>query len=77
MLHFYICVQVLKIKIIDKHLLLILFSFRALCLASSEVRFHVDSETHDPIDVQTKEIRFVVLLNSWQAPFILVNIYNM
>ncbi|XP_041376230.1 exosome complex exonuclease RRP44-like [Gigantopelta aegis] len=29
----------------------------ALCLASSEVRFHVDSETHDPIDVQTKEIR--------------------
>ena len=30
---------------------------RALTLASSEVRFHIDSETHDPIDVQTKELR--------------------
>ncbi|KAK2185620.1 hypothetical protein NP493_229g01009 [Ridgeia piscesae] len=29
----------------------------ALTLASSEVRFHIDSETHDPIDVQTKELR--------------------
>ena len=29
----------------------------ALSLASTEVRFHVDSETHDPIDLQTKEIR--------------------
>lgn len=29
----------------------------ALSLASTEVRFHVDSETHDPIDVQTKELR--------------------
>ena len=29
----------------------------ALTLASAEVRFHVDSETHDPIDLQTKEIR--------------------
>ncbi|KAM7290642.1 exosome complex exonuclease RRP44 [Ixodes scapularis] len=28
----------------------------ALTLASSEVRFHVDSETHDPIDVQTKQL---------------------
>ncbi|XP_071174781.1 exosome complex exonuclease RRP44-like isoform X2 [Mytilus edulis] len=29
----------------------------ALTLASSEVRFNIDSETHDPIDVQTKQIR--------------------
>ncbi|XP_076802631.1 exosome complex exonuclease RRP44-like [Clavelina lepadiformis] len=29
----------------------------ALSLASPEVRFHVDSETHDPIDLQTKELR--------------------
>uniref|UniRef100_A0A131YT94 Exosome complex exonuclease RRP44 n=1 Tax=Rhipicephalus appendiculatus TaxID=34631 RepID=A0A131YT94_RHIAP len=28
----------------------------ALTLASTEVRFHVDSETHDPIDVQTKQM---------------------
>lgn len=27
----------------------------ALTLSSSEVRFHVDSETHDPIDVKSKE----------------------
>ncbi|XP_013782757.1 exosome complex exonuclease RRP44-like [Limulus polyphemus] len=29
----------------------------ALTLASSEVRFLVDSETHDPIDVQSKELK--------------------
>ena len=29
----------------------------ALVLASSEVRFHVDSETADPIDVEVKQIR--------------------
>ncbi|KAH9505754.1 exosome catalytic subunit dis3 [Bulinus truncatus] len=29
----------------------------ALSLASTEVRFFVDSETNDPIDVQTKELR--------------------
>ncbi|XP_074155336.1 exosome complex exonuclease RRP44 isoform X2 [Sminthopsis crassicaudata] len=29
----------------------------ALILSSPEVRFHVDSETHDPIDLQTKELR--------------------
>lgn len=29
----------------------------ALTLASTEIRFHIDSETHDPIDVQTKELR--------------------
>lgn len=29
----------------------------ALSLASTEVRFYVDSETHDPIDVQVKELR--------------------
>ncbi|XP_060754939.1 LOW QUALITY PROTEIN: exosome complex exonuclease RRP44 [Neoarius graeffei] len=29
----------------------------ALTLSSPEVRFHVDSETHDPIDLQTKELK--------------------
>ncbi|XP_069000611.1 exosome complex exonuclease RRP44 [Embiotoca jacksoni] len=28
----------------------------ALTLSSIEVRFHIDSETHDPIDLQTKEL---------------------
>lgn len=35
---------------------LYLMSFRALTLSSLEVRFHIDSETHDPIDLQTKEL---------------------
>ncbi|KAL4838202.1 hypothetical protein H8958_002243 [Nasalis larvatus] len=30
---------------------------RALTLSSPEVRFHMDSETHDPIDLQAKELR--------------------
>jgi len=34
--------------------------FRALTLASPEIRFHIDSETHDPIDVQSKELRCAV-----------------
>ncbi|XP_048589574.1 exosome complex exonuclease RRP44 [Nematostella vectensis] len=29
----------------------------ALTLASSEVRFFIDNETHDPIDVETKQLR--------------------
>ncbi|XP_055358515.1 exosome complex exonuclease RRP44 isoform X2 [Betta splendens] len=29
----------------------------ALTLSSLEVRFHMDSETHDPIDLQTKELQ--------------------
>ncbi|KAG9492100.1 hypothetical protein GDO78_000557, partial [Eleutherodactylus coqui] len=29
----------------------------ALTLSSVEVRFHMDSETHDPIDLQTKELK--------------------
>lgn len=29
----------------------------ALTLASPEIRFEVDSETHDPIQVQEKQIR--------------------
>lgn len=29
----------------------------ALSLASPEIRFHIDSETHDPIDVQAKELK--------------------
>lgn len=28
----------------------------ALLLASPEIRFHIDSETHDPIDVQAKQL---------------------
>lgn len=31
--------------------------FRALTLASPEVRFHIDSETHDPVDLETKELK--------------------
>jgi len=40
--------------------IVVVFSFScrsALTLASPEIRFHIDSETHDPIDVQAKEIR--------------------
>uniref|UniRef100_A0A4W5NFZ2 Protein DIS3 homolog n=1 Tax=Hucho hucho TaxID=62062 RepID=A0A4W5NFZ2_9TELE len=38
----------------------------ALTLSSPEVRFHIDSETHDPIDLQTKELKYVVrLLELW------------
>lgn len=40
--------KILKQRRIDKG---------ALTLASPEVRFEVDSETHDPIDLQTKELR--------------------
>ncbi|XP_028406202.1 exosome complex exonuclease RRP44-like [Dendronephthya gigantea] len=40
--------KILKQKRIDKG---------ALTLASPEIRFHMDSETHDPIDVETKELR--------------------
>ncbi|KTG41736.1 hypothetical protein cypCar_00029895, partial [Cyprinus carpio] len=29
----------------------------ALTLSSPEVRFHIDSETHDPIDMQSKELK--------------------
>ena len=29
---------------------------RALSLASPEIRFHIDSETHDPIEVQAKQL---------------------
>ena len=32
----------------------------ALTLASPEIRFHIDSETHDPIDVQAKQILYVI-----------------
>lgn len=44
----------LKIKTI---LVSIYFIYRALVLASPEIRFQVDSETHDPIDVQAKKLR--------------------
>lgn len=33
----------------------------ALTLASPEIRFEVDSETHDPIQVQEKQLRYVFL----------------
>ncbi|XP_033956817.1 exosome complex exonuclease RRP44 [Pseudochaenichthys georgianus] len=39
-------------KILKKHRIL----KGALTLSSLEVRFHIDSETHDPIDLQTKEL---------------------
>ncbi|KAG1933606.1 exosome complex exonuclease RRP44 [Pimephales promelas] len=39
--------KILKAQRIDKG---------ALTLSSPEVRFHIDSETHDPIDLQTKEL---------------------
>ena len=46
-LHFNISnANILRIKI-----------FRALVLASPEIRFYIDSETHDPIEVQAKKIR--------------------
>ena len=34
----------------------IIFYYRALTLASPEIRFNIDSETHDPIDVQAKQL---------------------
>ncbi|RMC06964.1 hypothetical protein DUI87_16416 [Hirundo rustica rustica] len=34
----------------------------ALTLASPEVRFHMDSETHDPIDLQTKELKYADII---------------
>lgn len=33
------------------------FFIRALVLASPEVRFHVDSETHEPLEVVVKKMR--------------------
>ncbi len=50
----------------------------ALTLASPEIRFEVDSETHDPIDLQTKELRdtnslveeFMLLANTTVAKHI-------
>lgn len=41
----------------------------ALTLSSPEVRFHMDSETHDPIDLQTKEL---VETNSMVEEFMLL-----
>nr|XP_020657498.1 exosome complex exonuclease RRP44 [Pogona vitticeps] len=40
-------------KILKKHRI----DKGALTLSSPEVRFHMDSETHDPIDLQTKELK--------------------
>lgn len=42
---------------VHSSLLLVYCYFRALTLASPEVRFHIDSETHDPVDLQTKELK--------------------
>lgn len=39
---------------IQKHPLIL---FSALVLASPEIRFHIDSETNDPIEVQAKQLR--------------------
>lgn len=35
----------------------VIFFHRALVLASPEIRFQVDSETHDPIEVEAKKLR--------------------
>ena len=43
-----------QILLLKTHILI----FSALTLASSEVRFNIDSETHDPIDLQKKELRY-------------------
>ena len=43
------------------HVCVHVMSFRALTLASPEVRFHIDSETHDPIDIQSKELRYAIV----------------
>ena len=37
------------------------YNFSALTLASPEIRFHIDSETHDPIDVQAKQLLYVTI----------------
>jgi len=34
-----------------------IFNYSALVLASPEVRFHVDSETHEPLEVVVKKMR--------------------
>ena len=47
--------------------------YRALTLASPEIRFHIDSETHDPIDVQTKELRYCQLYLHHDS---IINIFN-
>lgn len=44
-------------KFLFKFLWIIIFLDSALVLASPEVRFQVDSETHDPIQVQIKTLR--------------------
>lgn len=38
--------------------------YSALTLASPEVRFVIDSETHDPLDVATKQILYVIFVKS-------------
>jgi len=56
--------KILKQKRLDKG---------ALVLASTEVRFSIDSESHDPIDVETKQMRET---NSMVEEFMLLaNIY--
>lgn len=46
----------------------------ALSLASPEIRFNIDSETHDPIDVETKQLRET---NSMVEEFMLLaNVYT-
>lgn len=45
----FLCEQVINVQIF--------IDFSALVLASPEIRFQVDSETHDPIDVKAKELR--------------------
>ncbi len=46
-----------RLNFLAKHLRKKRIDAGALVLASSEIRFSLDSETHDPIDVQTKELK--------------------
>ena len=39
----------------------------ALTLSSPEIRFEVDSETHDPIQVQEKQLRYTHKLNNTKS----------
>lgn len=48
-----------EVSIFSQFYLFIFFfsPYSALSLASIEVRFAVDTETHDPIDVEKKELK--------------------
>ena len=43
--------------------LLVVVHFSALLLASPEVKFTLDDATHDPIDLEAKQLRFVCVVS--------------